>query len=140
VNGKKGSNMNTPYKTSESKATVTVDSVLPGDAPSIRVVYRTVGVKEVVRPILRQIPVPDATLFARVQAELCEGDSIEIIAINEWYDDGYSTRLIGFGKATATNLNNTESNVKNGTINIAQNDITQITTPPVRDLRTKVRH
>lgn len=140
MNDKKGSNnMNTPYKTSESKTIVTVADVLPGYAPSIRVVYRTVGANKAVRPILRQIPVPDAALFARVQAELREGDSIEITAINEWYDDGYSTRLTGFGKAATVDADNAEGNVRNGTINIVQNDITQIILPPVRESRTKVR-
>lgn len=132
--------MNAPYKTSESKATVTVDGVLPGDAPSIRVVYRTVGANEAVRPILRQIPVPDATLFARVRAELREGDTIEITANNEWYEDGYSTRLTGFRKAATRNENNAQGNVTNGTINVVQNDMTQITAPRVRGSRTKVRH
>lgn len=128
--------MNNPYKVSESKATVTVVDIVPGEAPGLRVVYRTVGANNVVRPITRQIPVPDSGLFARIQAELHEGDSIEITAINEWYEDGYDTRLAEFKKAPESEP---EVVIRNGMNNWVQSEIKQRENPSVQGTREKAR-
>lgn len=129
--------MSNPYKISESKASVMVSDILSGDVSSIRVEYLTTGASGIKRSIFRQIPVPDASLFARVQTELHKGDKIEITAVNEWYEDGYATRLTGFRKTADLNP---KRPIANGAINIVQGDTRQITLPSARDPKTKIKH
>lgn len=129
--------MSEPYKTSEIRATVTVSSILPNGDSSIRVEYPTTGASGQKRSFFRQIPVPDPSLFSRVQAELREGDKIEMTAINEWYEDGYATRLLDFRKATDFAHKDNATHETNG---VAHDTTTETARPLARESRMTVKY
>lgn len=124
--------MNQPYKISKIKSTVIVSGITLGETSSIRVEYLTRGTNGLKRSFFRQIPVPDPSLFMRVQAELHTGDEIEITAINEWYEDGYATRLAGFTKTADLNG---KDGAANGSAGSVHNTTDKIAPPPAREAR-----
>ncbi len=129
--------MSEPFKVSKTTAIVDVVAVFPGAPPAVRVVYHAENSSGVARRFVRQVPVPDAALFQRIQSSVSEGDQIEAITVNEWYDTGYVSYLADFKKAPDIEP---EAVAKNGVFNLVQNDIAQITIPPARNSRAKVQH
>jgi len=129
--------MSEPFKVSRATAVADVAAVSSGDNPTIRLVYQAENSRGVARQFVRQVPVPDAALFRRIQASVKEGDQIEATTVNEWYDDGYISYLADFKKVSDVEQ---ETAVKNGTLNLAQNDMTQITVTHNKTIKTKVRH
>ena len=123
--------MNNPYKVSRVTTVVGVSAVLSGEAPAIKVVYSAKNSRGAARQFVRQVSVPDALLFERLQASVKEGDQIEVTTVNEWYDVGYTSYLADFKK-----MPDLGTKVANGTINFTTNSITEVVVPPARDAET----
>jgi len=119
--------MNEPFKVSRATAVVDVAAVSPGDSPTIRVVYHAENSRGIARQLVRQIPVRDAALFGRIQADVKEGEQIEATTVNEWYDTGYVSYLVDFKKVSDVEQ---ETTVKNGVLDIGHHDITEIIMTP----------
>ncbi len=128
--------MSEPFKVSRATAVAGVAAVSPGDNPTIRLVYQAENSRGVARQFVRQVPVPDAALFRRIQAGVKEGDQIEATTVNEWYDTGYVSYLADFKKVPDVEQ---ETAVKNGALSIVQDEITHFVIPPARDPKAKVK-
>ena len=129
--------MSKPFKISRSTSLVEVVAVSPGVSPNITVVHRAAGAGGTPRHFVRQIPVPNVTLFNTLQSQVGQGEHIEITAVNEWYDTGYVTYLADFKKVTDTKA---EIVTANGGMSVVQNDIAEIVIPTMQKSKTSVRH
>ena len=90
--------MNKPFKVSSTTAEVSVTAILSGSPPAIKVMYRAENARGTARQFARQIPVPDADLFRRLQANIKQGERIQVTTVSEWYEDGYTSYLSDFTK------------------------------------------
>lgn len=109
--------------------------VLPGNPPRLTLVDYASGRNGVKRHMTQQVPVLDADLFARLQAEVNIGEQIRATTINEYTESGSKVYLADFKKMPAP-----KTNGANGTISFTTNSITEVIILPVRDEETKVRH
>ena len=62
--------MSESFKVSGATAVADVAAVSPGGSPTIKLVYQAANSRGVARPFVRQVPVPDAALFRRIQASV----------------------------------------------------------------------
>ena len=98
--------MNKPFKVSSTTAEVSVVTILSGSPPAIKVMYCAENSRGAARQFARQIPVLDANLFQRIQANVEVGDRIQVTTVNEWYDNGYQSYLADFAKTNSTEPKN----------------------------------
>jgi hypothetical protein len=75
---------------------VLLTDILTGQPTQVMVTQRAVRPDGKVRTITQKIPVPDASLMARLCAEARIGDTIEVTVITEWSKSGYITYLSDF--------------------------------------------
>ncbi len=125
-----------PFLEREEATTVSqLVGILPGAPPKVNLVDYGTGRNGIKRHMTQQVPVLDADLFARLQAEVKIGEQIRATTINEYTESGSKVYLADFKKMPAPKTNDT-----NGTINFTTNNTTEIIVPPVRDEETIVRH
>lgn len=98
--------MNKPFKVSSTTAEVSITAILSGSPPAIKVIYCAENSRGTARQFARQIAVPDADLFRRIQANVEAGERIQVTTVNEWYDDGYQSYLADFAKTNFTEPSN----------------------------------
>jgi hypothetical protein len=89
-------------ETSRVVTLVKVIAMAKGEAPSITVRKRTIGMGDVTRHFTLVFPVPDLGLFQRLLAQVYVGDEIEATVVNEWHETGRVTFLEDFRKLTET--------------------------------------
>ena len=67
-----------------------------GKPPQVLLVQIAVRPDGKARTITQKVPVPDASLFARLCTEVCQDEEIEAIIVTKWSKSGYTTYLSGF--------------------------------------------
>jgi len=110
--------------------------ILPGDPPRVNLVTHASGRNGTKRHFTRQFSIPDGNLFVRLKQEVNVGDFLRVTVVSEYRETGSITYLTDFKKAPDVKQ---ETAVKNGTINIVQNDVTHIAVPPAQDPMAKVK-
>jgi hypothetical protein len=80
----------------EVTTTVTLLGTLPGDPPRVLLGKRLSRDGKPGRLFQQMVPVPDASLFARLTAQAGTGEPITVTVTTEWHAGGYETYLSGF--------------------------------------------
>ena len=99
-----------PFSEKEEVTTTSkLVGILPGSPPRINLVDYASGRNGVKRHMTQQVPVLDADLFTKLQAEVKIGEQIRATTINEFTETGSSVYLAGFQKLSETAADDTES-------------------------------
>ena len=93
----------------EVTTTSRLAGILPGDPPRLNLVDYASGRNGVKRHVTQQVPVFDADLFTRLQAEVAIGEYIRATTINEYTESGSKVYLAGFEKINDITVNSTKS-------------------------------
>ncbi len=110
--------------------------ILPGNPPRLNLVDYASGRNGVKRHMTQQVPVLDADLFTKIQAEVKIGEQIRATTINEYTESGSKVYLAGFQKINAPIANGT----KNEKRDLSQLPLTTSVIEPIRQPKQKVRH
>ena len=127
--------MNNHVETEASEAEVIIAGI-SAEPLAVTLVHVGGDTRGLRRHFVQQVPVRDSALARRVLSELNKGDRAVVTVINEWREDGCDTYLADFRRMPDVEQ---ETAVKNGALNIVQNEITHFVIPPVRDPKAKVK-
>lgn len=99
-----------PFSEKEEVTTTSrLVGILPGSPPRINLVDYAAGRNGVKRHMTQQVPVLDADLFTKLQAEVEIGEQIRATTINEFTETGSRAYLAGFQKLSEIAAEDTES-------------------------------
>ena len=121
-------------ETSEAEVTVAGVTAKP---PTVTCVHSGRDTRNMRRDFVQQVPVQDANLAHRALSELHQGDRVQVIIVNEWYEDRCVTYLSDFKRVPDVE---TAAIPKKGAVNIVQDERRQIISPSARDPKTKIKH
>lgn len=76
--------------------TVQILDILFDEPPRILTAQRMSRQGKPGRLFQQMVPIPDAALFARLTAQVCKGDTIQITVTTEWREEGVATYLSDF--------------------------------------------
>lgn len=119
----------------EVTTTSELAGILPGNPPRLNLVDYAMGRNGVKRHMTQQVPVLDADLFAKIQAEVKIGEQIRATTINEYTESGSQVYLAGFQKINETVANG----AKNGTHDLSQFPLATSVIEPIPQPKQKVR-
>ena len=99
-----------PFSEKEEVTTTSrLAGILSGNPPRLNLVDYAAGRNGVKRHMTQQIPVLDADLFAKLQAEVEIGDQIRATTVYEYTESGSKAYLTGFQKINETVANGTKN-------------------------------
>ena len=76
---------------------VQVLDILPGEPPKILTGERLHRGGKLGRLFQQLVPIQDSELFSCLVEQVHKGDRIKVTVTTEWYEEGYTTYLSGFG-------------------------------------------
>jgi len=125
------------FEKEEVTTTSKLVGILPGNPPRLTLVDYASGRNGVKRHMTQQVPVLDADLFMKLQAEVKIGEQIRATTINEYTEAGSKVYLTNFQKVDDTIANGT-----NGTKaiprDLSQLPLTTSMIEPILQSKTKV--
>ncbi len=124
------------FEKEEVTTTSKLVGILPGNPPRLNLVDYASGRNGVKRHMTQQVPVLDADLFTKLQAEVKIGEQIRATTINEYTESGSKVYLAGFQKINDPAANGT----KNENRDLSRVPLTTSVIEPILQPKQKVRH